>query len=451
MVGIKLPLKRLTKLPGPNSLRLMELRHLHVPRGVFHVTPIFVQKAHGGLVEDVDGNELIDFASGIGVINFGHTEDRIVTAVSEQVKAHLHLGFNVTPYESYVELAEKLNRVTPGSFKKKTFLANSGSEAVENAIKIARSYTGRPAIIGFEHAFHGRTYLAMTLTHKVKPYKERFAPFVPEIYRAPFPYVYRWKPSTDADTVAQECYEAFEELVCTQVSPKQVAAVIIEPVLGEGGIVPAPPLFLKKLKSYCSSEGILFIADEIQTGFGRTGTLFACEQMGIEPDLITTAKGLGGGLPLSAVTGRAEVMDAPAVGGIGGTYGGNPLACRSALAQVDIFEKTSVLQRAKILGQKLEERLNVWKRQYSFIGDVRGLGPMRAIEFVKNRETKAPYPEAVQEVIKKSYENGLVIMGAGTWGNVLRFLIPLGIEDELFVEGLDILDKSLRNVCQTPS
>ncbi|MGE4232915.1 MAG: 4-aminobutyrate--2-oxoglutarate transaminase [Bacteriovoracia bacterium] len=430
--------KLVTEIPGPKSKALMERRRSAVARGPFHSTPIFVNKAHGAIVEDVDGNEFIDFGCGIGVTNLGHTPDFVVEEVQWQAQNLIHSSFNVAPYEVYVSLCEKLNKVTPGDFAKKTFLANSGAEAVENAIKIARFATGRQAVVCFDHAFHGRTYMALSLTSKVKPYKEGFAPFNGEVYRAPFPYLYR-NENIDA-------FKVFEEMVQSQISASKVAAVIIEPVLGEGGFVPAPESFMKNLREFCSKNGIVLIADEIQTGFGRTGKLFACDHYGVTPDLITLAKGLGCGMPISAVTGRAELMDAVPEGGIGGTYGGNPLSCIAALEVLDHFEKTDVLERARKVGEKIRQRTSMWKEKFSKVGDARGLGPMQAIELVKDRKTKEPDKESVGKLTRYCYENGVITLSAGTYGNVVRLLVPVNIEDKYLDEGLNIMEEGLKKL-----
>ena len=431
-----------TKIPGPRSLALMKERQAAVARGPFHVTPIFIAKADGPIIEDVDGNRYIDFAAGISVVNVGHCHPDVVGAVQEQTTQFLHAGFNVTPYESYIRLCEKLNaaflKLNP--VPAKSFLANSGAEAVENAIKIARVATGRQAVICFDHAFHGRTYMAMTLTAKSKPYKYGFAPFNPEVYRTPFPYAYRW-PTPD---VAEECFQAFLNLAQSQISPTQIAAVIFEPVLGEGGFVPILPEFLKKVRTFCDEQKIVLIADEIQTGFGRTGTLFASEQLGVAPDMLITAKSLGAGLPISAVTGRAEIMDAPIEGGIGGTFGGNPLACAAALAVFDVIERGDLLAKAQALAKTLQDRLGKWKAKFDVIGDVRGLGPMQGIEFVKSRKTKEPHPEAAKALVRYAYEHGVICMTAGTYSNVVRLLMPLIISDDELREGLDVLETGLK-------
>lgn len=433
MAGINLK----TKIPGPKSIALMERRNECVAKGPFHATPVFLESAHGSLIHDVDGNTLIDFSSGIGVVNSGHTPETVVKAIQEQAPKLLHSSFNVVAYESYLAVCEKLNKLTPGNFKKKTFLANSGAEAVENAIKLARAFTKRQSIVCFDHAYHGRTYMAMSLTSKVKPYKLDFGPFNSDVHRAPYPYAYRW----NTNNVVEECFAQFEDLVHSQIGENQVAAVILEPVLGEGGFVPAPKEFLAKLRSYCTKHGIVLIADEIQTGFGRTGTLFACEQLDFVPDLMTIAKGLGGGMPISAVTGKAEIMDAADVGGIGGTFCGNPLSCAAAIAVCDLFEKGSLLKDAKNLGEVLQKKLQSWKTKFPSIGDVRGLGPMMGIELVKDQKSKEPNPELAKKLIKHSYENGVILMGAGTYGNVIRFLIPLNITMSELNEGLDVIEK----------
>jgi 4-aminobutyrate aminotransferase/(S)-3-amino-2-methylpropionate transaminase len=441
-------IKLRTSIPGPKSQALMAERVKHVPRGPFHITPIFVEKAKGAVVEDVDGNTLLDFAGGIGVVNTGHANEAVTAAVRAQLERFHHTSFNVMAYEGYVALAARLNKAAPGDFAKKTFLVSTGAEAVENAVKIARAFTGRQAVVCFDHAFHGRTYMAMSLTSKAKPYRVGFGPLAPEVYRAPLPYVYRWpSPAAgDAAKVSAEAFAQFEELVNARVGANQVAAVIFEPVLGEGGFVPFPKEFLKRLREFCTANGIVLIADEIQTGFGRTGTIFASEQLGIVPDLITTAKGLGGGFPISAVTGRAEVMDGPEVSGIGGTFNGNPVSCAAALAVFDLMEKGDILARARAVGETLGKRLAQWKDKYPIIGNVRGLGPMLAMELVKDRATKAPELDAAKKLLKLCYERGVVLMTAGTYGNVVRFLVPLTIEPGQLNEGLDVVEGALREI-----
>lgn len=445
-MGIRLK----TEIPGPRSRELMAAREAHVPRGPFHVTPLFVRAACGAVIEDVDGNWLIDFASGIGVTNVGHCEAGVVAAVREQAGKFMHVAFNVTPYEGYVELCRRLNGMTPGDFPKKTFLANSGAEAVENAVKLARAHTKRQAIVCFDHAFHGRTYMAMTLTSKAKPYRAGFGPMNPEVYRAPFPYPYRWPGhafSEDPAVVEEQCFAEFKDLVVNRITPGDCAAVIVEPVLGEGGFIPLTLGFAARLRAFCTEHGIVLIADEIQSGFGRTGALFACDQLGLVPDVITTAKCLGGGMPISAVTGRAEIMDATGVGGIGGTFGGNPLSCAAAIAVCDLFAKGEILERARQLGARIRDTLAAWAGRYPAVGNVRGLGTMMGFELVKDRATKEPWPEGAKQLTKFCYEHGLVIMTAGTYGNVVRLLMPLVITDEELAEGCGVLERGLADLC----
>ncbi len=432
-----------TEVPGPKSREYMDRRRAAVARGPFHGTPVFVAQAKGAVLEDVDGNHLLDFASGIAVTNLGHCPEEIVKALHAQVDKFLHTSFNVVPYEGYVALAERLNRLTPGTFAKKTFLANSGAEAIENAVKIARVATGRQAVVVFEHGFHGRTFMAMTMTSKLG-YRQGFAPFCGEVYRTPFPYAYR---CPEADVSAWSMRQ-LRELVLHHVGPKNVAAVVIELVLGEGGFIDAPPEFVKQLAAFCKEHGILLVVDEIQTGFGRTGKLFATEHYGIEPDLMTLAKGLGSGLPISAVVGRAEVMDAPLEGAIGGTFGGNPVAIAAALAVLDQFEADGgkIFEHIGAVGKRLEARLQSWKDRFAGVGDVRGLGPMRAIELVKDRETKEPDKQSANALAKYCYEHGVIVLGAGTHGNVLRFAMPLVISDEELDEGLTVIENGLEAI-----
>jgi 4-aminobutyrate aminotransferase/(S)-3-amino-2-methylpropionate transaminase len=437
-----------TKIPGPRSLALMAERRQAIARGPFHATPIFIESASGALLKDVDGNQFIDFAAGIAVNNVGARADLVTKAIQSQSSKFLHSAFNVTPYENYLRLCEKLNQKFPGNpdFSRKSFLANSGAEAVENSIKIARAFTGRQAVICFDHAFHGRTYMAMSLTAKYKPYKYGFGPQMAEVYRAPYPYVYRWPGLQDVERVSDECFKAFENIVQSQLSADQVAAVIIEPIAGEGGFIPAPLQFLKRLREFCSTHKIVLIADEIQTGFGRTGTLFASEQLGLVPDLLVTAKGLGGGMPISAVTGRADIMDAPIEGGIGGTFGGNPVSCAAALGVFESFEDGKLLANVQAMGKRLNVRLRNWREMFAGVGDVRGLGMMQAIELVKNKSTREPDPDSTKSLVKYAYENGLVVMTAGTYGNVVRFLPPLVIGESLMDEGLNVLETGLKTI-----
>jgi 4-aminobutyrate aminotransferase/(S)-3-amino-2-methylpropionate transaminase len=420
-----------TKIPGPKSQALLQRRQAAVPQGPFHVSAIFVEHGDGATVTDVDGNVLLDFAGGLGCLNIGHGNPRVVAAVRAQAGQFLHTCFHVAQYEPYVALAEKLNAITPGKFPKKTLLVNSGAEAVENAVKIARYYTKRPAVVTFEHGFAGRTLLAMTLTSKVMPYKYGFGPFAPEVYRLPYPYEYRGEGGD------------FREFFQTHVDPRQVACVWMELVLGEGGFVVAPQAYVEALAKFCKDHGILFIADEIQTGFARTGKMFAAEHYDFEPDLITMAKSLGAGLPVSAVTGRAEIMDSVHVGGLGGTYGGNPVACAAALATIAEMERLDLPARAARIGDRLRARLQDWQRRSPYVGDVRGLGAMLALELVKDKATKEPAKELTGQLIKKCGEHGVILIHAGTHGNVLRFLVPLVISDAQLDEGLDVIEKEL--------
>ena len=357
---------------------------------------------------------------------------------------YLHLCFSVTPYEPYIALAEKLNALAPGKFPKKTFLINSGAEAVENSIKIARAYTKRPAVICFEDAFHGRTLLTMSLTSKTHPYKAGFAPFASDIYRIPFAYSYRAQKGATAESFAHHLEDAFKRVV----APESVAAVITEPVLGEGGFVVPPHAYFRILQDICHKHGIVFIADEVQSGIARTGKWFASEHFGIEPDLITSAKSVGGGMPLAAVTGRAEIMDAPEVGGLGSTFAGHPLSCVAALAAIETIEKDGLLARSTSLGKRFEDRARGWQKKWSLIGDVRGLGGMCAVELVRNTETREPADTETKEIAHYCYEHGLITISAGTFNNVMRILVPLVITDEQFDEGLGVIEAALTSVAE---
>ncbi len=437
-----------TSIPGPKSKSLHERRAKAVPRGLSHGTPIYVAKAKDAWIEDVDGNCYLDFSGGIGCLNVGHRRDEVIDAVKEQLDQFLHTCVQVTPYESYIRLAERMNEITPGKFAKKTIFLNSGAEAVENAIKIARAYTKRPAVIAFEDAFHGRTMMTLALTSKTHPYKAGFAPFPSEVYRVPFAYCYRCSYSLKYPSCDLYCARHLEDTFKRVVANEEVAAVIAEPVLGEGGFVVPPPDYFKVLVDLCHQYGILFIADEVQSGFGRTGKLFACERYGIEPDLIVTAKSLGGGLPLAAVTGRAAIMDAPGPGGLGGTFAGNPLSCAAALAVIELFEREDLLARANELGEHFQRRAREWQGRWPIVGDVRGLGGMQAIELVQSQETKAPAAEETKKITQYCYEHGLITITAGTYGNVIRLLVPLVITNEQFDEGLDVLESAIDNVCE---
>ena len=436
-----------TEIPGPKSKALSERRAKAVPRGLSHGTPIYVAKAEGAWLEDVDGNRYLDFAGGIGCLNVGHRRDQVVSVVKEQLGQFLHTCVQVTPYELYVRLAERMNEVTPGKFAKKTFFVSSGAEAVENAVKIARAYTKRPGIIAFEDAFHGRTMMTLALTSKTHPYKAGFAPFPAEVYRVPFAYCYRCSYAKKYPSCDLYCARHLEDTFKRVVANEEVAAVIAEPVMGEGGFIAPPPDYFEVLVDLCHQHGILFIADEIQCGFGRTGSLFASQRYGIEPDLIVTAKSLGGGLPIAAVTGRAEIMDAPGVGGLGGTFAGNPLSCAAALSVLDLFEREDLLSRADKLGDHFQRRAREWQCRWPMIGDVRGLGGMQAIELVQSPETKTPATEETGKITKYCYEHGLITITAGTYSNVIRVLVQLVISEEQMDEGLDVLESALAAVC----
>ncbi|TMR10340.1 4-aminobutyrate--2-oxoglutarate transaminase [Nonomuraea turkmeniaca] len=429
-----------TAIPGPKSQELLARKQAAVPPGIGTTLPVFVTRAGGGVVEDADGNSLIDFGSGIAVTNVGNAAPKVVERVQRQVAEFTHTCFMVTPYESYVRVCEKLNELTPGDHEKRTFLVNSGAEAVENAVKIARHATGRPAVVVFDHGYHGRTLLTMTLTAKNMPYKHRFGPFAPEVYRVPLAYPFRW-PS-GAENCAEEAAAQAIDMITKQIGAENVAAVVIEPIAGEGGFIVPAKGFLPRIADFCRQNGIVFVADEVQTGFARTGTLFACEDEGVVPDIITTAKGIAGGLPLAAVTGRAEILDKVHVGGLGGTYGGNPLACEAALGVLETIEEEDLVARAQRIGEIMLPRLKALQERFDVIGDVRGRGAMIAIELVEPG-TKEPNPTAVQEIVKRCHAEGLLVLTAGTYGNVLRFLPPLVIPEHLLEEGLGILEKAI--------
>jgi len=438
-----------TSVPGPKSRALAERGDHAVPRGLSHATPVYVARAQDAWVEDVDGNRFLDFAGGIGCINTGHRNKAVLSAIEAQLKNFLHTCAQVTPYEEYVRLAERMNRITPGNFRKKTVLLNTGAEAVENAVKIARAHTGRPGIVAFEDAFHGRSLMALALTSKTHPYKAGFAPFPSDVYRIPYGYCYRCSYSLKYPSCDVYCARHLEDTFKRVVASEDVAAVIAEPVLGEGGFVAPPPEFFRIITDICHKHGVLFIADEVQSGFGRTGKMFASEHYGVEPDLVVTAKSLGGGLPLAAVTGRAEIMDAPVPGGLGGTFAVNPLACAAANAVIDILENDNLLSRANDIGQRFSRRAKAWQSRFESIGEVRGLGAMQAIELVKLRESRTPAADETKEVTKYCYEHGLITITAGSYGNVIRVLVPLVITDEQMDEALGILESAFASVSGT--
>ena len=421
-----------TEIPGPRSLELMSRRQRAIPSGVGTTLPVFVTRAGPGILEDVDGNRLIDFGSGISTTNVGNSAPLVVAAIQEQAALFTHTCFQVTPYASYVEVCERLNELTPGSHEKRSFLVNSGAEAVENAVKVARYATGRPGIVAFDHGFHGRTLLALTLTGKVHPYKQGFGPFVPEIHRAPYSDPFR-ETGRLGDTIT---------MLETTVGAESIAAVLVEPIAGEGGVVVPEPGWLAGLADWCREQGILLIADEVQTGFGRTGAWFACEHEGVVPDLITTAKSLGGGLPIGGITGRAEIMNAVHSGGLGGTFGGNPVACAAALAAIRTIEFEGLLARARAIGETMMRRLRRLSAGAPAIGNVRGRGAMVGIEFV-GADGIAPDRETTGRVLRRCHQDGLMVLGAGTYGNVIRLLPPLVISDGLLDEGLGILERAV--------
>jgi 4-aminobutyrate aminotransferase/(S)-3-amino-2-methylpropionate transaminase len=433
--------KLVTEVPGPRSREWFARREKAVAKGVANIHPIVTARASGAIVEDVDGNRLIDFATGIAVLNVGHTAPEVVEAVQKQAELDTHTCFHVTANEPYIELAERLNALTPGDGEKRTMFANSGAEAVENAVKIARKATGRQAIVTFDHAFHGRTLLAMSLTAKVMPYKQGMGPFAPEIYRLPFAYAYRW-PS-GPEHCAEEALAYAKDEIHKHIGEENVAAVILEPIQGEGGFIVPAPGFVGGLADFCREHGILFIADEIQSGMGRAGRWFAIEDEGVVPDLVASAKSLGGGMPLSAITGRADVMDAVHVGGLGGTYGGNPVAAAAALAVLDVIERDGLLDRARTVGDTIMGRFREMQAKHDLIGEVRGRGAMCAVELVRDRTTKEPADAETGAIVKACLENGLIVLSAGTYGNVLRLLPPLTIDEGLLAEGLRILDEAV--------
>lgn len=430
-------------IPGPNSTEWIKRREEAVPRAVFNTIPIFAGEGSGATVTDLDGNVFIDFAGGIGVLNVGRANPRVLDAIKRQMEATIHECFHVSMYPAYVELAETLNRITPGDHPKKTMLANSGAEAVENAVKIARYATGRDAVIGFTNAFHGRTLMALTLTAKHMPYRKGFGPFAPEVYRLPFPYSYRCPLGTDYKSCGEACAEYAAEVIDTEIGADRVACVVVEPVQGEGGFIVAPQDFIEGLRSICSERGILLIDDEVQTGMGRTGKMFAIDHYGIVPDMVTTSKSLGAGLPISGVTGRADVMDAPHVAGLGGTFGGNPISCAAALAVIAELTETDLLNRSRRQGEIIRSRLDPLQDALRIVGEVRGIGPMVGVELVTDEQTKEPAKLEAAAVIKRCHEHGVLILKAGTYDNVVRLLAPLVIDEDDLNEGLDVLVEAL--------
>ena len=432
--------KVVTSIPGPKSQEILKRRAESTSAALSMAMPIVVDRAYGAILHDVDGNQIIDLGSGIGVTGVGNSAERVAKRVMEQVQDITHTCFMIAPYEGYIEVCERLNALTPGSHKKKSALFNSGAEAVENAIKIARYATKRQAVVVFEHAYHGRTNMTMSLTAKNMPYKEGFGPFAGEVYRMPMAYPYRWHG--DKANISTEAFDEVSHRIEKEIGAKNVAAILIEPIQGEGGFIVPPKGFLPSLVDFAQKNGIVFIADEVQTGFARTGQWFACDDENIVPDLICTAKGIAGGLPLAAVTGRAELMDAVHVGGLGGTYGGNPVACAAALGAIETMEEEKLVDRANQLGAIMSDALNAMKKKYPIIGDVRGRGAMQAIELVQAGSDE-PNSAALTSIVKYCQQKGVLILSAGTYGNVIRLLPPLVMPDHLLKEALVILDEAV--------
>ena len=440
--GPQIPQERrlVTAIPGPKSQEWLARRSEATSAGLGMAIPVFVAQAGGGVIVDIDGNSIIDMAAGIATVNVGNSADRVVENVIAQVQSFTHTCFTVAPYSGYVEVCEALNRMTPGTFKKKSLLVNSGAEAVENAVKIARAYTKRAAVVVFEHAYHGRTNLTMAMTAKNIPYKEGFGPFAPEVYRMPMAYPYRWLG--DKNNVAQEALDMVLHKIEKEIGAHNVAAIVIEPIQGEGGFVVPPKGFLPGLAAFAKANGALFIADEVQTGFARTGKMFAVEDEGVEPDIVVTAKGIGGGLPLGGITGRAEVMDAAVVSGVGGTFGGNPVACAAALGAFATIEEDGLVAKAAHMGEIIGAALAKMKEKYAIVGDVRGRGAMQALELIIPGSDE-PNTKAMQDAVKYCQQHGVLVLTAGTYSNVIRLLPPLVMPDALLIEALGILDDAL--------
>jgi 4-aminobutyrate aminotransferase/(S)-3-amino-2-methylpropionate transaminase len=432
-----------TAIPGPKSLEALQRRSEATSGGLGMAIPVIIERASDAILLDIDGNQIIDLGSGIGVTNVGNAAQRVVDRVIDQVQAFTHTCFTVAPYMGYIEVCEKLNAMTPGTFKKKSLLVNSGAEAVENAVKIARHYTKRQAIVVFEHSYHGRTNLTMALTAKNMPYKEGFGPFAPEIYRVPMPYSFHWVGNQA--TITEDAIEMITHKIEKEIGAHNVAAILIEPIQGEGGFIVPPTGFLPALSKYATDNGIIFIADEVQTGFARTGNMFAVEHENVVPDMVVTAKGIAGGLPLAGVTGRAEIMDSVHVAGLGGTYGGNPIACAAALGAIETMEEENLVARANHIGQILGDALRALQAKYPVIGEVRGRGAMQAIELVEPG-TKVPNTAAMNAVVKYCQSKGVLILTAGTYSNVVRFLPPIVITDELLKDALSVLDEAFASL-----
>lgn len=433
-----------TEIPGPRARDLLARRLDAVPTGLGRATDVVVERADGALIFDVDGNTLIDFAGGIGMLAVGHAPAPVVKAITEQTQKFVHVCALVATYEPYIRLAEVLNEITPGTFRKKTILTNSGAESVEYAVMLARKYTGRPSVICFEGGYHGRTLLTLSLTSKYGLFKRGFGPFAPEIVRLPIPQTYRTPAGMTVDEYVDFGIQQLEHALVAQVDPSAVAAMVVEPVQGEAGFIPVPPRFLRRIRELCAAHGIVFIADEVQCGFGRTGRLFAVEHYDVVPDLLVTAKSLGAGMPIGAVTGRADIMDAAHPGGLGGTYGGSPVACAAALEAVHMIRQPEFLAHARRLGDVMRDVMHGWQADSPIVGDVRGLGPMMLAELVRDRKTKEPLPpDETLTIVRQAVANGVVIMRAGLYSNCIRLLPPLTMPEDMLREGLDALGRAL--------
>jgi len=442
MMDIPQERKLITEVPGPKSRALFERRAAAIPLGVANLHPIVTARASGAIVEDVDGNRLIDLATGISVLNVGHTAPEVVAAAQRQLELDTHTCFHVTANEPYIELAERLNALVPIDGPVKTMFANSGAEAVENAVKIARKATGRSAVVAFDHAFHGRTLMGMSLTAKVMPYKQGMGPFAPEVYRLPFAYAYRWPGGPER--CAEEALAYAVDEMHKHIGEDNIACVVLEPIQGEGGFIVPAPGFVGGIAEFCAANGIVFVADEIQSGMGRAGRWFAIEAEDVHPDIVTSAKSLGGGLPISAISGRADLMDAVHVGGLGGTYGGNPVAAAAALAVLDLIERDALLDRANVVGDTIMARLRALEERHPQIGEVRGRGAMCAMELVEDPDTKEPLvADTMNRIAGGALEGGVIVLTAGTYGNVIRLLPPLTIEEPLLADGLDVLEEAV--------
>jgi len=432
-----------TAIPGPKSIEALKRRSAATSGGLGMTIPVIIERASDAILLDIDGNQIIDLGSGIGVVNVGNSASRVVDRVIEQVQAFTHTCFTVAPYMNYIEVCEKLNAMTPGTHKKKSLLVNSGAEAVENAVKIARYYTKRPAIVVFEHSYHGRTNLTMALTAKNMPYKEGFGPFAPEIYRVPMPYSFHWVGNQA--TITEDAIDMVTHKIDKEIGAHNVAAILIEPIQGEGGFIVPPKGFMPALAKYCADNGIVFIADEVQTGFARTGHMFAVEEESVVPDMMVTAKGIAGGLPLAGITGRAEIMDSVHASGLGGTFGGNPLSCAAALGALETMEAENLVARAQHIGKILGDSLRALQKKYPIIGEVRGRGGMQAIELVE-AGTKNPNTAAMNAVVKYCQSKGVLVLTAGTYSNVIRFLPPLVITDDLLQDALGVLEEAFASL-----